>query len=306
MTLVRTDVHRPSAIEPADYDYVAFECVPKSGDLLGDCGFQLAERAKIRTHFECTGGTYSQHAHGGNCMVCGNANAIYTVLFHHRPSNTYVRMGQDCAEKVDAQYPRDMFVSFKRTAEEERRARAGKAKARRFLEDRSLAAAWAVWEASGPSPSDDHFTVKDVVSKLVRYGSISEKQVGFLRFLLRKIADRPQVEARRAAEREAAAPVPVTDARVLVEGEVVSVKVVDGNYGRQTKILVKADAGWKVYGTCPSVLLGVERGERVRFTAAVTPSRDDPKFGFFSRPVAGEEPQAAPAPSVDADAAIPF
>jgi len=277
--MARRDVHRPSAINPQDYQYVAFECVPPSGEPLGDAMFQLSERAKIRAHMGRTGGTYSTHAHGGNCMVCGNAQAIYTVLFHHEPTNTYVRMGQDCAEKVDAQYPRDAFVSFKRNADEERRARAGKAKAARYLADHGLSQAWEI-----QGQGTEEATIRDIVSRLVRFGSITEKQVGFIRFLLNKVNNREQVAAARAAEHEAAAPVPVTEERVLIEGEVLSSKVKDTPFGRVRKLLVKTDAGWKAYGTSPSVLGAVERGERVKLMARIEPAKDDPKMGWWSRP----------------------
>jgi hypothetical protein len=49
------------------------------------------------------------------------------------------------------------------------------------------------------------------------------------------------------------------------------------------KMLVVTDTGWKVWGTMPAAL-DVDRGARVRFTATVKPSDDDPHFGFFSRP----------------------
>src|SRR3954467_8647095 len=95
----RTDTHRPSAIIPSEYTWVAQEVAPIFG--LGDCHFILAERERIRAHMDRTGGTYAGHAHGGNCMVCGNANAIYTILFYHEPTNSYVRMGERCAMKCD-------------------------------------------------------------------------------------------------------------------------------------------------------------------------------------------------------------
>ena len=99
--MTRTDAHRPSVINPAEYEYVAQELIPigrYTGDILADCDFLQSERLRIRRHMERTGGTYSQHFHGGHCKVCGNANAIYTVLFYHDNTNNYVRIGSDCAE----------------------------------------------------------------------------------------------------------------------------------------------------------------------------------------------------------------
>jgi hypothetical protein len=49
-------------------------------------------------------------------------------------------------------------------------------------------------------------------------------------------------------------------------------------------MLVKDDRGFRVYGTVPGDIIGVANGDRVRFDAAVEPSKDDPKFGFYKRP----------------------
>lgn len=50
------------------------------------------------------------------------------------------------------------------------------------------------------------------------------------------------------------------------------------------KALIKTVEGWKVWGTLPAAIDDVERGTKVQFDAKVTPSDDDPKFGFFKRP----------------------
>jgi len=50
------------------------------------------------------------------------------------------------------------------------------------------------------------------------------------------------------------------------------------------KMLVQAEAGWKVWGSRPSSLSDIAAGAKVEFVAQVEPSRDDNKFGFFKRP----------------------
>jgi hypothetical protein len=121
----------------------------------------------------------------------------------------------------------------------------------------------------------------DIVGKLVKYGSISEKSMNYVGILLSKIANLPALEAVKVAEHEAAADVPV--GRINVTGTVVSTKVQDSPYGSTFKMLVKSDAGWKVWGTVPSTI-DPKRGDVVSFTATVERSKDDPKFGFFKRP----------------------
>lgn len=156
----RTDVHRPSEIIPGDYEYVAPELIKTEG--LGSYLLIQEYRRQIKAHMDQTGGTYSRHAHGGNCQVCGNAFAIYTVLFYHRPTNTYIRMGWKCAEEVDMEFDRKAIKGLKRVVADARQRKAGKAKAAALLEDAGLGfipqlvatfeeqrnaydEAWAVW-----------------------------------------------------------------------------------------------------------------------------------------------------------------
>ena len=95
----RQDDHRPSAICPDDYTYVACECVKIEG--LGDCLFIQQQREIINRHMARTGGHYSTHIHGGNCHICGSVNMIYSILYYHEKTNSYMRCGEDCAYKLD-------------------------------------------------------------------------------------------------------------------------------------------------------------------------------------------------------------
>jgi hypothetical protein len=276
---MRTDIHRPSQIEPADYDFVAFECL-KIEDF-GDAQFLAAERARIRAHMGRTGGTYSHHEHGGNCHICGSVNVIYTALFYHKPSNVYVRTGLNCADKLDCGEV-ERFRREVRTALEQR---AGKNKAKALLDLHGLAAAWSIYtdqEADGREET----TLRDIVGRLVKYGSISDKQMAFVGRLLDTIARRAEIAAQRAAEAETAAPVPVSDKRMTVRGKVLSIRVPDYNRGEcgPVRMLVQHADGWKVWGSLPIALADIERGTEVEFDAAVKPSDKDTKFGFFSRP----------------------
>ena len=70
---------------------------------------------------------------------------------------------------------------------------------------------------------------------------------------------------------------------VEVTGTVLSTKWVENKYGSTLKMLVEDRRGFKVFGSVPSALENV-RGRSVSFTAALEPSRDDEKFGFFKRP----------------------
>lgn len=273
--IMRTDEHRPSVINPADYEFVACEYV-KIEDF-GSAEFLKEERARIRAHMTRTGGNYSGHEHGGNCMVCGSVNAVYTMLFYHAKSNSYVRTGSDCAAKIEMSGIEE-FNRFRAAVKNAIEAKAGKKKAEAILNEAGLSEAWKIYESDNRSQYEER-TIGDIVSKLVTYGSISERAENFVRDLLAKI---PTREARKEAERQAhadAAECP--EGRIVIVGEVLATKVQDSDFGSVVKMLVRAETGFKVWGTCPA---GIVRGMKISFKATVTRSNDDAKFGFFKRP----------------------
>lgn len=133
------------------------------------------------------------------------------------------------------------------------------------------------------------------------------------------------LEQRVAKAAEAAAH-PAPTGRVVVTGEIVSTKMVEGDYGTAYKILVKDDAGFKVWCSLPKAqadevieafesdpahqdaegnfsfytygpgcwFLGTAgtdeqgvKGRRITFTATLEPSKDDVSFAFGSRPTKG-------------------
>jgi hypothetical protein len=129
----------------------------------------------------------------------------------------------------------------------------------------------------------------DIVFRLVKWGSISDKAASYLGSLLERIEKAPEIAAEKAAAKAAemadAKPVPVVEGRVVIKGEVLKVREQEGFYGLQIKMLVKASDGWKCWGSVPSSIAdSVERGSVVEFNAALQRSDDDQFFGFFSRP----------------------
>lgn len=290
----RTDIHRPSVIKVDEYEYVGQEYIKI--ECPGDCIALMAMRKHIQEHMARTGGTYSTHAHGGNCHICGNVNAMYTILFRHLPTNVYVRAGVECADKLG--WGGD--DSFRRNVEDYRKNVAGKKKAQTILADMSASLAWDIYLKPFDAKTRDEAKITDMVSNLVKYGSfVSEKQKGFFSQLVaRQITpvhgpSKPTQDERAAqwaAEKEAAAPCP--SGRVTVAGKVVKTRDEESQFGFRVKMLVKAEAGYMVWVTAPSAYT-IERGDKVVFTATLTPSNDDPKFGFGSRPSMSEHVSAA-------------
>jgi hypothetical protein len=75
----------------------------------------------------------------------------------------------------------------------------------------------------------------------------------------------------------------VTEGRQVITGVVLAMKWQSSDWGDTLKMLVQDDRGFRVWGTVPGNI-EPNREERVTFTATITQSDKDPKFGFFKRP----------------------
>ena len=91
-------------------------------------------------------------------------------------------------------------------------------------------------------------------------------------------------EELKRREEELAAAEPVPYGRIDICGEVLSVKSQESAYGWTLKMLIKDRRGFKLWGSVPSAIDDVSRGDKIKFTAAVERSKDDEKFGFYKRP----------------------
>jgi hypothetical protein len=190
----RTDIHRPSAINTKDYEFVAFDYYGPYAGL----SFE-ADRKVFQAHRERTGGKFSSHDHGGSCHVCG-ASALYVAKFYHAKTNTYICTGEECAEKIFGRNDLD-FASKRKGVAANKEYAAGKAKAVESLSANNLMGAWTIYTATDTAHFKyEELTIADIVSKLIRYGSISPKQWEFLAKLVEKAQNRPAIEAARAEE----------------------------------------------------------------------------------------------------------
>jgi hypothetical protein len=200
--MTRTDIHRPSVINPADYRFVDMKYVGPAASMYLSLG--SAGRERISADMDRTGGKYSSHDHGGCCHICG-ASCMYQAIFHHAVSNTYIVTGETCADKMglsDANYS-----LFKKQIGAERKNLAGKAKAQATLADKGLTALWDIYAANVnvyTAPREESI-ICEMVQKLVKYGSISDKQISFAQSLLERISGRAALAAQRAAENASSA-----------------------------------------------------------------------------------------------------
>ena len=313
----RTDVYRPSVINPEDFVFVCFDYI--GGSDLGAIMMLKAERETFRAHMAHTGGRFASIEHGGSCFVCG-AYASYLCTWYNAKTNEYIQTGEDCAQKMDMSYGDSN--AFRKAIRSGIEAQAGKKKAQALLAEAGLSEAWTVYTAVYPKHADgcefiknDSFvdgtcncgfdkaakefdqyeerTIRDIVSKLVKYGNLSDSQKVFVGKLLGNIKDRPAKLAARQAEKDAVGPVPT--GRVTVEGVVLAKKESEGyGFSRYSapetvwKLLIRLDNGSKVWG---SRFANLDKGSRIKFTASFEASKDDPKFGFYKRPVVWQSPE---------------
>lgn len=131
-------------------------------------------------------------------------------------------------------------------------------------------------------------TLQDMWFRFERYGDMSDKAYGYLSKIVGWMSEAE--ERRVARETEVAAKVErgatVTAGRQVIEGEVTTTRWDTNDYGTVQKMrVVNGDLAY--WGSVPSSI-EVEKGTRVRFTATVEPSNDDPSFGFFKRPAKAE------------------
>ena len=288
----RTDPHRPSAIVPTDYvfqdGYVTYVKIHEDEDY-SDMGVfdGLTEEELFRPSPLFSKSTYLK------CDVCG-ASHKWGSLFLHQPTGQYVKMGHECARKYQMLGAwADAERTSKRKVKDRRGAALLKAKRRRDLR------AWLASDVATPEVRralrTDHYIIKDIRGKLIKWGSISEKQAA----LCVKITDD---EALKRAENDVKldkAPV-VTGEKREIEGVVVSAKSQDGwgrgqvNYKMTIKVR-EADGYWLAWGTVPSAMfddvpvgsngqLQALKGCKVRLTGTFAVSDKDDGFTFYKRP----------------------
>jgi hypothetical protein len=287
--MTRTDIHRESAVIPENYEHVMCYSLSTTQDgwpvpsFRVNClldrkdqgGQHSADGSCCVLGLRQSGAVFAEHGGTGQCTFCG-ARFVYGDIYRHTGTNEHVHVGHICGEKMelvmDNRDRKEFFAerdgAMTRAINAFRKAEAVKA-AEFFATQNGLTEDFKM----------EHHIIQDIWFSLVKWGGLSDKQVA----LVRKIAN--DVRNPRVAEVEVAAP--VGDARVKVEGELVSIKVTDGFYGVQYKMTVKVSTEngvWLCNGTLPSgIKVDTARGSKVSFFA-VLKTGFKPSFAFFSRP----------------------
>lgn len=255
----RVDVHRPSAINPGDYEYVRVD---------------LCRKARVEGQTKLAGPA-------GTCHHCGKAIA-WRVWFKHVPTGNLVTFGHQCAvilKMTDNRIDHEMNLLKRRAANEREQERRGMEKQER--EDKFKAEHPDLYEFVMEFDEDNGF-INRIKWGIDTFGSPLDHQIDSLK---RFIAGREKLlvlKMEQAAKLENAPA--LEEGRQVIEGTVVGTKFSHNDYtgGMTKKMTVALDNGNRVFGTVPESIYEVEKGDRVQFTATVKPQEDH--FGFYSRP----------------------
>lgn len=267
----RVDVHKPSSINPGDYEYLGVDEARKA----------LKEGQKLA-------------GPGGICHHCGK-EIVWRVHWRYLPTGDVVTFGYQCTEILGMSNDRisHEMVLLKRRAENERKEERAKME-RQEREDHFRAAHPEVVKFLNNLDEGETFMfLVDMKNSMDRWGSLTDRQVESVK---KCMTAREQYYAKKIEEAKNEPTTDLVEGRRVIEGEVLSHKwTEDTGYGSQHKMLVKEDDGNKVWGTVPRAINDYLyhndenesrelKGMRVKFTGTVEQSKNDEHFGFFSRP----------------------
>lgn len=270
-------IHNPKHFEPSDYEIV--DTLDNRRPVYYGQGVESFEEEvkwweadMLRVY----GPDWRKKIH--HCVHCGNGNVRWITAAKHVPSGDVVTFGVDCTERLGFAN-RNAF----KLAQLKSKAEAGHARIKLWKEREAFVAAnpeigEALAKIKEPVHAKNWFAI-DVLSKLDRYGSLSERQVAAVLASLKRDVEFAARKAAEAAEVKGDAP----EGRVEVSGVVVGLKVYESAFGDTLKMTLKLANNAKVWLTVPSKAT-VERGDKVTVTATFKRSDKDASFAFGKRP----------------------
>lgn len=279
----RNDLHKPSAAEYGHYKFLSNFYLGNGGEEFADFFAELCsndpylwEDAKAK--YDSFEGNFDKK---GTCDHCG-AHFLWGCAYLHVPTGTLVHVGHTCAS--------NSFDYSSRQSSLKARASKRLAELRAFAKKRLVRSEkfWAenpsLRESLPAALETDHYISRDLKANFEKWGSLSEKQVALVFKLEKDVAEKAARAAEEAANPKSKEPVPNTKERITITGTFISCKWQRSDYGDTLKCLVEDDRGFRLWGTYPSALPELSRGDRVTFCAKVTRSDKDDYFGFTSRP----------------------
>jgi hypothetical protein len=288
VTTNRTDIHSPTNVRLEEYSFVG------AVDLQGYEGARPTQAMIERRHHllgllrNSGSGIHSSQGRA-QCDHCG-AHLRYIGILRHNPTGTHIQVGEVCLDSRFSGLATPQFQALRKAAELDRAQHRIRQAVEAFTRDNPDLA----WMAQLPLPDEythNSFLV-DVAHKLRQYGDLSERQIAAVRASVQREQEfqaRKRERLRAAGNRTSQRPhANVPTGRVEITGEVYKVRFPEPEDAfPSTKVLIADDRGFRVWGTLPSSLDSVQRGDRVSLVATVQVSKNDLSFGFYSRPTNG-------------------
>jgi hypothetical protein len=268
MPAIRTDIHRPGTLVPADYRVIAVACVFTEENLETGSDMTVFELEPTDDRWEELGSPMEGTWNGGfsgTCDHCGHS-LKYFCLVEHLSTGDIIHVGRDCVSrffKYDWSHA-DMVFQARKRAERNRAA---------FLAlypEAETALDWAK-EKTG--------FAFDIYEKAVKKGyQISANAAAAL------------VKAYELSLR----PIEIPAGRRTLSGVVTKCTAKEDQYNRSRhktyiySVTIQTTEGFRTWGTLPSELcpskwnVNSVVGNEIEFTATVKPV--DAEFATFSRP----------------------
>lgn len=283
----RTDIHKPSLLDPAEYEFEAAFYQGNSEDMadmyVGEGKYYDA--AISNPAYQVFNGN---HAEKETCDHCGAA-FNHGALFRHVPTGDLIHVGHICADDTIGLPSR--AVAARRQAEKHAAAmkelRLNQAYA---LENFPEAAEYLLSLDLDEQRSDFLF---DVARRFRHKGYLSERQAEAVLKFKENAEKYEQRRQEREQQEEIVPEKPLEEGRLELTGKVVHTRAQDSQFGTTIKMLVVLEDGNKVWGTVPEALFrayadtgrndGV-KGSVIKFRGTVERSEDDEHFGFLKRP----------------------
>lgn len=236
---------------------------------------------------------------GGSCDYCGTG-IRWCFDIRSADGKRFV-VGSSCVERTAPELVPEIKAARRTYKAEKREAERAEARKQRELE---LVETCRVFIEDHPGLEKalelDHPITRDIHTRFLRTGKLSPAQID----LVMKIhaeetkpldcdhchGDHDLKQCPNRGE--------VVAGRDTVRGRVLGGKWRETQYGTTLKLLILTESGATLWGSSPKAfsdayhasgaelgdLLGWLRGQSVEFTATVSPSNDDPHFGFYNRP----------------------
>jgi hypothetical protein len=230
---MKTGIHRPSQIRPAEYSIVTFYSLATTQDGWPIPSFnvpfvlELMKKEKFATKSI------------GQCSVCG-AHFVYGEVWRHDPTGEHIHIGWQCSDKYNlcadrAEFKAQRAVHVQAAMRVEKRRMIRAQIKKQLADDPELREALRV----------DHHITHDIRARYIQWGHVSPAQRNLLIKLLNE-ANAPVEDVNW---------IDVPEGRHLIEGTVLSAKYQESFYGDTFKMLVRVDTdagSYKVWGTVPS------------------------------------------------------